>query len=302
MPFRVCVLCHSKRDLCRGALTQGPNTCNHADARARGGLPTPRGGCRRGVFGHTLGVKVVLSFERAATSWNQARLRKRTSLRGWPKAALRHGAAQRRPCRRRSMLRLCSLQRGRSMGRVASIGEGHGDDGGQVIIFVGVVPHMLATWYWRDPQRGVILVGEAALCIIRTTRRRPSMEALSIIMVSEVRPGPGPPPKSAPLHVLGMSSSVPSSARSKAAWGRRLRGEREAGRPGAPPHEDGTESRLRPPKHQPFSCLAARVRRACRERVRAASRLALTCVLTLLPHPRPSSSSLEESGSTGAAV
>jgi hypothetical protein len=75
-------------------------------------------------------------------------------LRGWPKAALRHGAAQRRPCRRRSMLRLCSLQRGRSMGRVASIGEGHGDDGGQVIIFVGVVPHMLATWYWRDPQRG----------------------------------------------------------------------------------------------------------------------------------------------------
>ena len=52
---------------------------------------------------------------------------------------------------------------------------------------------------WRrgtgeTPQRGtVILVGEAALCIIRTTRRRPSMEALSIIMVSEVRPGPGLP-------------------------------------------------------------------------------------------------------------
>lgn len=154
----------------------------------------------------------------------------------------------------------------------------------------------------RSAEGTVILVGEAALCIIRTTRRRPSMEALSIIMVSEVRPGPGLSPKSAPLHVLGMSSSVPSSARSKAAWGRRLRGEREAGRPGAPPHEDGTESRLRPPKHQPFSCLAARVRRACRERVRAASRLALTCVLTLLPHPRPSSSSLEESGSTGAAV
>jgi hypothetical protein len=57
-------LCHSKGIFARGASTHSLKerhlqSCGRA---ARGGLPTPRGGCRRGVFGHTLGVKVVLSF------------------------------------------------------------------------------------------------------------------------------------------------------------------------------------------------------------------------------------------------
>ena len=160
----------------------------------------------------------------------------------------------------------------------------------------------LTCWRRGTGETRSILVGEAALCIIRTTRRRPSMEALSIIMVSEVRPGPGLP---SPTRLFTCSVCHRACPLLRAARRRGRGGSVASGRPGV---QELRRTRTGPragsarPSTSRFRASAARVRRACRERVRAASRLALTCVLTLLPHPRPSSSSLEESGSTGAAV